>query len=66
MKDPEFIVLLGYRENDSDGFTYNYGKYKFNRKRSMCNSNKRWKRNDKRSIKNKALKRIMLELELEV
>lgn len=59
-KLPEFKKLMGYRQADSDGFTYPYGKYNFNGSvKSQSVDSQR--RNDKRSVKAKAWKRIKNE-----
>ena len=61
MKDPEFKKLMGQRQMDNDGFTYVYGAVKDGSKTNRSSnraSTKREIRNDKRSVKAKALKRI--------
>jgi hypothetical protein len=61
MNDPEFKKMMGHREMDSDGFTYVYGAIKDGSKVNHTGNRasvKRQRRNDKRSVKQKALKRI--------
>ncbi len=51
-------ILLGYREQDDDGFTYRYGKHKggFVKRSRHNNSIRRCKRADKRNARNFDLK----------
>lgn len=58
---PEQKRLHGYRESDSDGFTYVSGKYKDGRcKRTRNKANtERCIRNDKRSVKMSETKRML-------
>ena len=64
MKDPEFKKMMGIREQNSDGFTYVCGAVKDGSTvRPATSLTKRLKRDDKRSCKTKALKRIMNEIE---
>lgn len=61
-KDPEFKKMMGHRMMDSDGFTYVYGAVKDGSTTRPSNATtKRCVRNDKRSTKAKALKRILKE-----
>jgi hypothetical protein len=57
--DIEFKKMIGNRMNNDDGFTYVYGKAKggYNRKSRATKANRISVRNDKRSVKAKALKR---------
>jgi hypothetical protein len=64
-KDPEFKQMIGQRLKDSDGFTYEYGQckggYKNGQKfKELIN---RCRRNDKRSVRLKSMKRILKEME---
>lgn len=64
MNDPEFKKMMGHREMNADGFTYVYGAIKDGSKVNHTSNRasvKRAKRNDKRSVKQKALQRIMNE-----
>jgi hypothetical protein len=64
MKDPEFKKMMGHRQMDSDGFTYVYGSIKDGSKVNHTGNRasvKRARRNDKRSVKQKAIQRIMNE-----
>lgn len=58
MKSPEFKKMMGEREKDSDGFTYSYGRFKFNRSAKPTKTRDRCIRNDKRSVKAAELKQI--------
>ena len=62
MKDIEFKKMIGWRESDSDGFTYSYGKFKFS-KRGAKNRARvaQLVRHDKRGAKMAAFKREMVE-----
>jgi hypothetical protein len=61
--DLEQKQLFGFRESDSDGFTYVHGKFKQGRVKRSRNKNKTRKlvRSDKRSVKSKSLKRELKE-----
>lgn len=63
-KSPEQKMLFGWRETDSDGFTYRYGKFKNGYKKTPHHNKgiKISKRNDKRSVKAKSLKRDLDEM----
>lgn len=57
MVSPEFKKMLGGREMDSDGFTYDYGKYNNYSCRARDKTRiKRCVRNDKRSVKQQEIK----------
>jgi len=59
MKDPEFKEMMGHRKSDDDGFTYVYGAIKDGSTvRPATATTKRQIRNDKRSVKARALRRI--------
>lgn len=60
---PEEKMMMGHRAQDSDGFTYSYGKFKFNRSAKNKFKMRRLIRNDKRSVKAKELNRIFAECE---
>lgn len=66
MKTPEFKRMMGERFLNDDGFTYVYGAIKHcsetNRSSNRA-SVKRAIRNDKRSVRQKELKRILKEFE---
>lgn len=65
MKDPEFKKMMGHRKQDSDGFTYVYGAVKDGSHTNHSSNRvgvKRQIRNDKRSVKAEALRRILKEL----
>lgn len=49
----EFKQLHGYRDSDSDGFTYRYGRHKggYTKRSRHTNTIKRMIRNDKRSVR---------------
>lgn len=55
---PEQKQMLGYREQDDDGFTYRYGKHKggYKKQARHTKSIKLLVRNDKRSVKQKEIK----------
>jgi hypothetical protein len=57
-------AMHGQREMDDDGFTYVAGKHKAGRKKRTRNKNKtaRCIRSDKRSVKQKSLKRMLSEI----
>lgn len=60
MKTPEFKKMMGHRHMDSDGFTYVYGAVKDGSTVRPATANtKRARRNDKRSVKAKELKRML-------
>lgn len=62
MKDPEFKHMMRHRFMNSDGFTYVYGAIKDGSSVKLANATtKRCIRNDKRSVKNKVMKRLMNE-----
>lgn len=61
MKTIEFKQMLGNRKSDSDGFTYPYGKFKFN-KNTRSNSIRSQIRYDKRSVKSKELERELQDV----
>jgi hypothetical protein len=64
MKDPEFKKMMGHRAQDNDGFTYVYGAIKDGSRTNRSSNRasiKRQIRNDKRSTKAAALKRILSE-----
>lgn len=63
-KDPEFKKMIGYRLDNSDGFTYVYGRAKggYNRKSRATQKNKRCVRHDKRAVKAKTIKRLFKEI----
>jgi hypothetical protein len=62
MRTPEFKKMIGHRMQDSDGFTYVYGRVKDGSSvRPATASTKKSIRADKRSVKNKELKRMMDE-----
>ena len=61
-KTIEFRRLMGFRESDSDGFTYSHGRFPFNRTGSS-QSVKRQIRNDKHSMKAREDRRIKAEAE---
>jgi len=64
MKDPEFKKMMGIRKQNSDGFTYVSGAVKDgSTTRPASNLTKRLRRDDKRSVKAKAMNRIMGEIE---
>lgn len=61
-KTIEFKKMMGGRMMDSDGFTYNYGKAKGGYESNPAtDSVKRCIRHDKRSVKNRELRRIFKE-----
>lgn len=64
MKDIETKQLFGWRESDSDGFTYRYGRYRngYVKRTRHNNEIRRMVRHDKRAVKAKALRRIMKEV----
>lgn len=64
-KSPEFKEMIGGRIMDSDGFTYTYGKTsnEYRNKKRNKNVANRSRRNDKRSVKAKELKREIKEQE---
>lgn len=61
--DIEFRKMLGRREMDSDGFTYNYGAHKggYAKHPRQTNHNRRMRRNDKRAAKAAAYRREVSE-----
>ena len=62
MKDIEFKKMIGWRESDSDGFTYSYGKFKFSRRGAKNRARvAQLVRHDKRAAKMAAFKREMAE-----
>jgi len=62
MKTPEFKKMIGWRKMDSDGFTYVYGCIKDGSSVKPANATtKRCIRADKRSVRNKELKRMFKE-----
>lgn len=68
-QDIEFKNMIGDRRKNGDGFTYCYGgrveKYGSGcLRRSRKNLIPRCKRNDKRSVKAKAIRRILKESEI--
>ena len=60
--DIEFRKMMGWREQDSDGFTYSYGRFKFS-KRGAKNRARiaQLVRHDKRAAKMAAFKREIKE-----
>lgn len=60
-KTIEFKRLMGFRQADSDGFTYSYGHYPFNATNGHRDIVKRCIRNDKRSVKARELRRVRSE-----
>jgi hypothetical protein len=59
---PEFKKMIGNRLNDSDGFTYIYGRIKDgSSNRPSTATTKRCVRADKRAVRNKELKRMLSE-----
>ena len=64
MKDPEFKKMMGYRKQNSDGFTYVYGAVKDGSPVNHSSNRvgvKSQIRNDNRSVKGKVLRRILKE-----
>jgi hypothetical protein len=60
MSTPEFKKMIGHRMQDSDGFTYVYGRVKDGSSvRPASAATKKCIRADKRSVRNKELKRMM-------
>ena len=60
MKSPEMKRMHGIREMDNDGFTYPYGKQKFNYN-TRSTSIRIQIRNDKRSVRQAEDRRITKE-----
>lgn len=60
LKSPELRELYGARENDSDGFTYRYGKYRggYTKKPRHNNGIDRNVRADKRSVRQREMRRV--------
>ncbi len=53
-KSPEFRAMMGGRENDSDGFGYNYGRFNtYINARRQKQLIRRCKRRDKRAVRRK-------------
>ena len=62
MKDIETKKLMGWRESDSDGFTYSYGKFKFSRRGAKNRARvAQLGRHDKRAANMAAFRRVMAE-----
>lgn len=65
--DPEFKRMIGNRESNSDGFTYNYGKFKpDNKGHGMNLSTKRSLRRDKKHVRNIHTKELHKEINEEL
>ena len=62
-KTVEFKRLMGFRQADSDGFTYSYGHFPFNKTKGYRATVKRCIRNDRRSVKARENRRIKADLE---
>lgn len=60
---PEQKKLFGERENNDDGFTYRYGRYKngYVKRKRHTNTIKRMVRHDKRAVKQAEDRRIEKE-----
>lgn len=63
-KSPEFRMMMGDRQANSDGFTYDYGKYKAYKCRNRRKAHiHRCRRKDKHTVKVRELRRINKEEE---